>query len=149
MTPKLKKIIIIMAAIIAILIVLIAIQFFTPLKPYTRLKEIIRNYQNAPAKNYRPSTHQEPNAYSGPDAAKNLNIFIQNSKFTPNFSAMPIGSTVTWYNNDSVVHTVTSDNWDSGQIPPGGKFSKTFDSAGDNKYHCTIHPSMTGELIIK
>jgi len=52
---------------------------------------------------------------------------------------------------DAVTHTVTSDNaaWDSGNIPAGGTFKFTFTTAGTFPYHCTIHPGMTGTIIVQ
>lgn len=67
------------------------------------------------------------------------------------------GSTIAWLNNDSVLHTVTSGTsnssdygklFDSGLIPQGGTFQHKFDNVGTFTYFCTIHPFMTGEVII-
>ncbi|MDD2753796.1 MAG: photosystem II protein Y [Candidatus Portnoybacteria bacterium] len=84
-----------------------------------------------------------------PDASKQLNIFIKESKFTPNFSAAESGIKATWFNEDDEKHTVTGDSWGSGEIAPGKAYSKIFNEAGTYKYHCSIHPSMTGEIIVK
>jgi len=68
------------------------------------------------------------------------------------FGATPItitvGSSVTWLNNDSVAHTVTSVNgrFDSGRINPGGSFSTSFFSAGTFGYVCTLHSGETGNI---
>ncbi len=84
-----------------------------------------------------------------PDPEKQLNIFIRDSKFIPNLNAVKIGIKVTWFNEDDKNHTVTGEGWGSGEIAPGKAWSKTFDTAGDYKYHCSLHPSMTGEIIVK
>ncbi len=59
---------------------------------------------------------------------------------------------VTWTNNDSPTHTVTGDNGgdpgNSPNIPSGGTFSYLFDTPGTYTYHCSIHPSMTGTVIV-
>jgi plastocyanin len=59
-----------------------------------------------------------------------------------------VGTTITWTNNDTMAHTVTSDGnlFDSGVIASGGTFSFTFNTAGEYPYHCTIHgaASMSG-----
>lgn len=86
---------------------------------------------------------------TAPDPEKQLNIFIRDSKFIPNFNAVRAGAKTTWLNEDTKTHTVTGENWGSGEIAPGKAYSKIFDAAGDYKYHCSIHPSMTGEIIVK
>jgi len=87
-------------------------------------------------------------AKSTPDPEKQLNIFIRDSQFIPNLNPVKIGVKVTWFNEDSKAHTVTGDSWGSGEIAPAKAYSKTFDVAGDYKYHCSLHPSMTGEIIV-
>jgi len=47
-----------------------------------------------------------------------------------------------------IIHIIDGEGWSSGDIMPGQSFSKTFDTAGDFKYQCRIHPSMKGELKI-
>ena len=84
-----------------------------------------------------------------PDPEKQLNIFILSNKFIPNLSAAKIGIKVTWFNEDSKAHTVTGEGWGGSEIAPGKAYSKTFDTAGDYKYHCSLHPSMTGEIIVR
>lgn len=61
------------------------------------------------------------------------------------------GTTVTWTNNDSVVHTVTDvDNgFDSALISPGASWSYTFESEGEYNYYCTIHPWMRGAVEVE
>jgi plastocyanin/glucose/arabinose dehydrogenase len=62
------------------------------------------------------------------------------------------GTTVTWVNNDSLPHTVTSDTgaFDSGIMQPGQSFSFTFTGSGTFPYHCTIHgaAAMSGTVQI-
>lgn len=82
-------------------------------------------------------------------ADKQLNIFIRDNGFTPNFNAMAKGAKATWFNEDKNVHSVVGDNWSSGQLTPGATFSKKFDEPGKYSYHCSIHPSETGEIIIQ
>jgi plastocyanin len=69
---------------------------------------------------------------------------------------IPVGTRVTWTNNDLFAHTTTSDAtptpvWDSGFIASGGTFSVTFTQAGIFPYHCTIHsfvPAMHGTITV-
>ena len=78
-------------------------------------------------------------------------IKIQAFAFVPQTLTVPVNSTIKWKNMDAVTHTVTSDNaaWDSGNIPAGGTFKFTFTTAGTFPYHCTIHPGMTGTIIVQ
>ena len=78
-------------------------------------------------------------------------VSIINMAFTPATITVTVGATVTWKNNDNMTHTVTADDnsFDSGNIGTGSSFAKTFSTAGSFLYHCTIHPSMTGTVIVK
>jgi len=78
-------------------------------------------------------------------------VSIVNMTFSPATLNVPVGTTVTWTNNDNMTHTVTSDasGFDSGDIAPGGKYSKVFSVAGTYAYHCTIHPGMKGTITVK
>jgi plastocyanin len=77
-------------------------------------------------------------------------VSIANLAFNPSSIDVKVGDTVTWTNNDNVGHTVTGDGGlDSGTIEPGGTFSKKFDTAGTYQYHCSVHPSMTGTVVVK
>lgn len=83
-------------------------------------------------------------------------VLIKSMAFTPSTITVAAGTTITWTNNDSVSHTVTSDTglFDSGSMSStgasgsGGSYSYTFTTAGSFPYHCTIHPSMTGTVIV-
>ncbi len=69
----------------------------------------------------------------------------------PEISVSSEGNIVSWTNDDSIEHTVTSDDgsFDSGPISPGDTFDNTFDSPGEFGYHCSIHPFMTGVVIVE
>jgi len=76
--------------------------------------------------------------------------------FDPQDSTIKIGTTVIWKNVDSMVHTVTSGDpnagpsggFDSDLVKPGKTFQHKFDSAGTTSYYCTVHPWMTGKVIV-
>jgi plastocyanin len=66
------------------------------------------------------------------------------------------GDAITWTNEDSAFHTVTSGYYDkpdgifdSGYIDPDKKFSYTFKKEGEFHYYCRLHPWMEGKVIIK
>ena len=71
--------------------------------------------------------------------------------FDPPQINVPTGSIVSWTNADSIQHTVTSDEqglFDTGPISPGDTFENVFDSAREFGYHCSIHPFMTGVVMV-
>ncbi len=59
------------------------------------------------------------------------------------------GTTVTWTNQDPVPHTVTFSGFGSGSLDTGGTYSHTFSDAGMFPYHCSIHPSMNGAVVVQ
>ena len=77
-------------------------------------------------------------------------VSIANFAFQPSWISVPAGTTVSWFNNDGVAHTVTSDvgAFDSGAIAPGSGFSVTFSTPGTYTYHCAFHPMMTGTVVV-
>jgi len=79
-------------------------------------------------------------------------IEISNFAFVPSEITIKSGETVTWTNNDSTPHTITSDSGnelDSGSISPGQTYSHTFNTAGTFDYHCSIHTSMKAKIIVE
>jgi plastocyanin len=69
---------------------------------------------------------------------------------TPYLVVSP-GTTVIWVNDDDVVHTATANDgaWDSGFIPPGQSWARTFDRQGEHAYHCIPHPNMVGTIVVR
>ena len=77
--------------------------------------------------------------------------------YVPNPAEVTAGSSVTWTNTDSQIHTVTSGTvgsndsgsvFDSGILSPDATFDFTFDQAGEYDYYCTLHPQMFGKVVI-
>ena len=79
------------------------------------------------------------------------NVNISGFAFVPQTLTVSVGTTVTWTNNDSASHTVTSNDnlFESGTLAKGATFSHTFEQKGTFNYHCSIHPSMTGKIIVE
>jgi plastocyanin len=77
-------------------------------------------------------------------------VTIKDMAFTPNNITIAKGATVTWTNNDNMVHTVTANDgsFASDSLAAGKTFSHTFNTPGSYKYHCVIHPSMTGTVTV-
>src|SRR5437879_2401066 len=90
---------------------------------------------------------------AAPSAASNAaaSVAIQNFAFSPATLTVAMGSNVTWTNDDSTGHTVTSDTgaWpDSGVLAQGKAFSFTFNKTATFAYHCSIHPFMKGTITV-
>lgn len=80
-----------------------------------------------------------------------LNVEISGYKFFPQAIAISQGGIITWTNNDSVAHTITSDSGTelaSPLIASGSSYSHKFDTKGIFDYHCSIHPYMKGEVSV-
>lgn len=95
------------------------------------------------------SWQQFSGAYQAPNPVAVVNI--RAFAFTPNPVIIPVGGTVRWVNQDPVAHTATSSpagQFDSGTIAPAGQFEYQFNQAGTYNYICTIHPAMTGKVIV-
>jgi plastocyanin len=62
--------------------------------------------------------------------------------------SVPVGSTITWTNADSVQHTTSSldGSWDSGALSTNDSFAYTFNQEGDFAYQCAFHPNMQGTI---
>jgi len=78
-------------------------------------------------------------------------VIIKNFSFQPSTLTVSAGTTVTWENQDSAPHTVSSDAqglFDSGNLASGEEFSFTFSTPGSYGYHCKIHPGMKGTIVV-
>jgi plastocyanin len=82
-------------------------------------------------------------------------IWIKNLSFIPDSLNIPVGTAVTWINQDSTAYTVTSKDtvnskilFDSGSILPNDTFNFTFNSSGVYHYYCKKHPGLMNGVII-
>ena len=87
---------------------------------------------------------------SAPVRAEDTAVKIANFTFNPPQVTVKAGTTVTWTNEDDIPHTIVS--------PPGirskpldseDKFSFTFTTPGTYKYFCSLHPHMTGTIVVE
>ena len=80
-------------------------------------------------------------------------IAIDNFAFGPQVLTVAAGTTVTWINHDDEIHTVISADapglFKSLPLDTGDKFSFTFKKPGTYRYFCSIHPQMTGTVVVK
>jgi len=83
--------------------------------------------------------------------AANAAVNIDNFVFGPQTITVPVGATVTWTNKDDIPHTSvsTEDVFKSKVLDTDEKFSYTFTKAGTYPYYCTIHPKMTGKVVVQ
>jgi plastocyanin len=81
----------------------------------------------------------------------NVAIKIDNFVFGPQAITVPVGTTVTWTNSDDIPHTAVSTDgvFKSKVIDTDEKFSYTFTKAGTYSYYCSVHPKMTGQVVVK
>ena len=89
---------------------------------------------------------------SAPVKATRTEATIDNFSFSPNTLTLSVGARVTWINHDNVPHVVSSaDNQfkKSTVLKTGQSFSHTFATAETYSYFCSIHPRMTGKIIVK
>ena len=76
-------------------------------------------------------------------------VAIANFSFNPASGNAATGGFVTWSNTDSTNHTVTFDNGpDCGVVAGGTSQTVQFTLAGTFAYHCRIHPSMKGSIVV-
>ncbi len=80
-----------------------------------------------------------------------VDIVSIDEAFQPSSATVTAGGDVSWVNADDVAHTTTADEgaWDSGTLEPGAEFTFSPDEPGTYSYGCSIHPSMTAELIVE
>ena len=79
-----------------------------------------------------------------------------NACYIPFNVSISAGEEITWSNDDTAAHTVTSGspadgpdgNFDSGLFMAGGTFSTTLDESGEYSYFCMVHPWMTGNITV-
>ena len=80
-----------------------------------------------------------------------LRITIDNFSFVPAVLRVAPGTQVTWINNDDIPHTVVSTEkvFASKALDTGDKFSFTFAAVGTYPYFCSVHPHMTGKVVVE
>jgi plastocyanin len=78
-------------------------------------------------------------------------VEITGFAFRPDTLHVAPGDTVVWVNGDVVPHTATArgDGWDSGTLEADGSWTYVAGSRGESSYVCTLHPSMTGLIMVR
>lgn len=93
-------------------------------------------------------------ALAAPAAAGPAPVTVKIGNFTFNAPTITVapGTTVTWVNEDDIPHTVVADDkttFRSKVLETGDRFAFTFTTPGTWGYFCSIHPHMTGKVIVK
>ena len=86
------------------------------------------------------------------EAAGTEHATIANFSFSPNPVKIPLGATLQWTNTDGTAHTVTADDGSFGSKPFSTSKSATLTvptSPGSYAFHCKIHPTMHGTLVVQ
>ena len=79
-------------------------------------------------------------------------VTIDNFNFSPAVITVPAGTTIRWTNRDDIPHTVVSDDkttFKSKPLDTDEQFTYTFSKPGTYSYFCSIHPKMTGKVIVQ
>jgi amicyanin len=85
-----------------------------------------------------------------PASAEDVAVKIGNFTFGPQEVKVKAGTTVTWTNEDDIPHTVVSPNgFRSKVMDTDGTYSFKFTTPGTYKYFCSLHPHMTGTIVVE
>jgi amicyanin len=98
------------------------------------------------------ASHARPAASEQNNSSDKYQIKIDNFSFGPSTLTVPVGATVTWINHDDVPHTVVSTDGKDIKSPvldTDQKFTHTFAQASTFDYYCSIHPKMTGKVVVQ
>jgi plastocyanin len=78
-------------------------------------------------------------------------VKIDNFVFSPNLVTVPVGTTIRWTNQDDIPHNVVSDDksFKSKALDTDETFTYTFTKRGTYTYFCSIHPKMTGKIVVQ
>jgi amicyanin len=85
------------------------------------------------------------------EASAGPQVAVDNFSFTPAATTIAVGTTVTWTNHDDIPHNVVSPElkFKSPVLDTDQTFSHRFDTAGTYQYYCSIHPRMTGQVVVR
>jgi plastocyanin len=83
-------------------------------------------------------------------AAADAHVTIDNFSFAPAPLTVPVGTTVVFENDDDIPHTVRAEDgsFKSKALDTLDKFSVTLTKTGEINYFCSLHPRMTGKIIV-
>ena len=87
---------------------------------------------------------------SAPAFAAEVKVDIHEYKFAPQTVTIHPGDSVTWINRDEIPHTIADKDkgYRSAALNTGDKFTHAFTKPGTYTYFCTLHPQMTGTVVV-
>jgi plastocyanin len=87
---------------------------------------------------------------SGVNADGLRQVVVDQFSFAPRTASVPVGATITWTNRDDVPHNIVSvdHQFKSPVLDTDGQFSHQFERPGSYEYFCSIHPRMTGRVVV-
>ncbi len=86
------------------------------------------------------------------NSARQVEVKIDNFSFSPAVITVPAGTTIRWTNRDDIPHTVVSDDrttFRSKPLDTDEQFTFTFTKPRTYSYFCSIHPKMTGKVMVQ
>lgn len=97
-----------------------------------------------------PEATPDPEASPDPEPSGEVEVEIEDFIFNPPMLTITAGTTVKWTNKDNSAHTVAGDDgsWRSSRLNRGSTFTFTFTQPGTYTYFCSLHPAMTGTIIV-
>src|SRR5258708_15137421 len=97
------------------------------------------------------SATEKANAANAVHAPSPVDVKIDNFSFGPQSITVTAGTKVTWKNRDDIPHTVVSTEgvFKSRVLDTDETFSFTFDKPGTYPYFCSVHPKMTGTVVVQ
>jgi len=92
-----------------------------------------------------------PAASPAAGAEEGCAVEIKDFAFNPAVVEIPVGTTITWTNADTVPHTATAPDgtFNSENLNQGQSYSHTFDAAGSHDYVCLYHANMKGTVVVQ
>jgi plastocyanin len=98
------------------------------------------------------AAHAQTAQAAGQDSkGSTVDVKIDNFSFSPATITIAAGTTVKWTNRDDIPHTVVNDDqkFQSKALDTDESYSYTFTKPGTYPYFCSVHPKMTGKVIVQ
>jgi plastocyanin len=136
--------------VIIIVIILVAIYLLIPksANQQPNVNTVQNQTQNTQATSVQATTTVKTTPENTVPAKKHA-VSIVNFSFDPAVLTINKGDTVVWANNDSAPHQIASANFNGPVMSNGDGYSSTFNNTGTFDYHCAIHPSMKGTIVVQ